>query len=834
MLLWARLHALLSRVPARSVLTRSSRRSKGTRALRWVVALVVALEALYLVAANGILNFGGLPKLFGSTESVKAEISSGWTIFPGALHVRGLRITIQDYNVESTIEMDRADVVLRLRELPWHVFHAQKVRGSGLVFRFRNHVAPESKDLPRVRALPPIRGMEDPPVYKAWVPEAPMPDAEYHLWTVHIEDVDVRVDEMWVEQFRYRGRARAVGAFRLKPARNLWVGPASLELEPGRIAAGGLDALTGFAGRIDCTIHPFDVRVPQGLEVLRDISTKIRLHGDIADGQFVDLFLPPSARAHVEQKGAKVTIDVGLDHGVFTASSRVLVAGDSLHIQVGEVSADASGPWSIALLGDGKAGGGRAAAVVSRATLKRRGFDAPPMTIRDASAGATSTSLDATQSWGVRGAELTVGALVAPDLRVLNPLRLGSVRLRSGAGVLHGHVVDSGGVLSGAGSVELRQAVVDAGQTEIRGSASLKATAKAFDEHRRTGAFDIEVQGSEISAAAVSGDCPWADIKTAQAAAQLSLLPQGRASGRIDGSIDGARLSWGDLHVSGNADVRAAIEPTGAADGTESHVGGIVRVFQVRMKSGGGAPKRWDAQIPEATMDGSLALAGGWLDGPVEIKVKRVQASIGKVSMKADVRARLRIAGADLAERSGTVSGVVDIQKASLWNGDRRVEDWWAKLGVSPTRIVATQNLDIDGRVSARFRDGLPGLLALSETDQIPSFLPAMLPLHGLVGTLRVRRHCQLTDIGMSQIQGGPLVASGRIQSVPGETRGAVLVRLAGLDLVSAGVSLGEHGDGFSMFAGDTWLHKHLAGLDAHLASATVEPCEPPPQTKCD
>jgi hypothetical protein len=41
--------------------------------------------------------------------------------------------------------------------------------------------------------------MDDPPVFEARVPSPPIPDAKYDLWTVHIEDVDVQVRELWAQ-----------------------------------------------------------------------------------------------------------------------------------------------------------------------------------------------------------------------------------------------------------------------------------------------------------------------------------------------------------------------------------------------------------------------------------------------------------------------------------------------------------------------------------------------------------------------------------------------------------------------------------------------------------
>jgi len=371
---------------------------------------------------------------------------------------------------------------------------------------------------------------------------------------------------------------------------------------------------------------------------------------------------------------------------------------------------------------------------------------------------------------------------------------------------------------------------------QIRGSSWVNARATGLDRRRAAGSLDVVLKASEVTLGDAVGDadCSWAHADAVHIDTHLQRSPRGRVSGRLDGSADSAAFHWGDLRLTGNARVHAVVEPTAAPDGTESRVEGTVRALRVRMKSGGGAPKRWSAAIPDAKVEASLTLDRGRFEGPIEIAAKRVRAVVGNVSMRSDVRARLRVKPMDLGERSGTVSGLVEMRNASLWSGDQRVDGWWAKIGISPTRIVANEYLDIDGRVSARFRDGLPGLLTLSEADEIPGWLPDFLPLNGLVGTLDVRRRCQLMDIGISHIVGGPLVARGRIQNVPGDTRGAVLVRHASMEFVSAGMSLGERGDGLSLFAGEGWLAKQFTTLDREAVLARLHSCDASPKQVCD
>jgi len=809
--------------------------SRTLRIVRWLVTLVLGAEGLYVLAANSFLSMGGLTVVFAGTDSAKVEFASAWTLVPGTIHARGLSITVQDHNVQSFIALDEVRVVLSLPELLSHVLHATEVRGEGLVFRFRHRIQPEAKDAPSVRALPPIPGFSDPPLYHAWAPEPPIPDARYNLWSVHLEDVDIGAKELWGQQFRYLGRARATGSFALKPARRLWVGPASLVLDGGHVVVAGKEMIKAFAGKIECTIDPFDVRVPEGFAVLREVSTRVSLRGDVVGNEFLGVFLPVKSHTHVDLSGAHLVISAGLKRGVITESSRIALTGDALKASTNSLSVQVDGPWSV--LATSAAGGGRGqlAVNVGLASLTRNDRPSAPAKLRGAVLGVTSNSLDVTKPWAVVAADVSLRELDAPDLRLLNDVRLGSIRFRSGAGVLRGNLAYSGGTISGQGAGELRAVVADVSSSQLAGNLTFNGQAHAFNWQKETGSFDLKLLGSALSVADASGDadCPWARFERAEAEAHLVLLPGGRASGKLDASIDGGRLRWGDVRVTAGADVRATIDPTHGAESGKSRLSGIVRAFHLRVKAGSGAPKRWNAEVPETIVDADLLLHAGMLEGPVEITAKRARATIGDVSMRTDVHARLHADPLDLDHRSAIVSGVVDLTRASLANQERRVDDWWAKIGLSPTRITAAEDLDLDGRVSARFRDGLPALLALSATDEIPSFLPDLLPLHGLVGTVNVRRHCKLTDLQFSSFEGGPLIAKGRVQNAPGDTRGAVLVQLTDLNLVSAGLTLGKPG-GVSLLVGEDWLKEQVAPLGQEAANLWAHACPPAQPSTCE
>lgn len=660
-------------------------------------AIVLAASLVgYVVLANAFLWVGGVRWLYAGTQSVRIEYSSAWTFWPGVVHVRDLFVSVQDHNVQTSLRFERAEISIRLSELPRRVFHARKVRGDGFQFRFRHRVMPESKELPAVAALPPIQGFEDPPVFEAWAPEAPVSEDEYDLWTIELDDVDVAAGDVWIEQFRYVGRARARGAFRLRPARALWVGPASLALEPGVLVAGGKDAAKSFFGQIDCEVRPFDVRTPKGLEVMRFISAKARFHGDIETGAAVELFLPEGAR--VEPHEAVLDADVTLNEGILSPASRLRVTGSRLAIRAGRVATELGKPWELVATGDDSGPGGRVQALISTGSLATSGCGAVTVGVSEMSFDVASSTRDTVVPWGLQRAQASVRAIAA------------------------------------------------------------------------------------------------------------------------DGQ-------WDDLHVSGRAGGELAVVP-GTSEGTTREVTLKAFAEAVRLRSDAGPPKRWSAEVPNARI--MARLQGERLAGPMSVIATGARAAIGDTETKFDLSVDVRSEETDIGARRSTIAGNIDVRNASLSKGRRRVDDWWANVRFERMSLLLERSFEFSGRLSARLRDGLPGLFVLAEKDEIPSWLPTVLPLNRLTGVIDVQRHCQTMFVDFPRLEGGPLVGRGRIHNAPGRTDGAILVRLGGAGMLSAGIDLGGDGGHVAPLATDAWLSERLARMDADRTRASTRSCPSP------
>lgn len=90
------------------------------------------------------------------------------------------------------------------------------------------------------------------------------------------------VREIWTQTLRFTGDMAVRGRWFFRPVRWLDVGPADVDVSSLTVAKGAEQELfKAVHGHIVATIHPFDVRVPQGLELLEHVSLRTDLDGQV-------------------------------------------------------------------------------------------------------------------------------------------------------------------------------------------------------------------------------------------------------------------------------------------------------------------------------------------------------------------------------------------------------------------------------------------------------------------------------------------------------------------------------------------------------------------------
>ena len=280
------------------------RRRRLRRILTWAFGTLLGVYVLYVVAVNSFLNFG-FHLLFAGTNSVNATLGRAFSFWPGTAYVRDARIVFQDNNLQWTLDIANATVDVDMLAFAQRTFHATSVKGEGAVFRMRHRVEPGAVNEPTTAALTQIPEFPGPAVFEATVPEAPLTEATYNLWTVHLEDVDVGISEAWVQQFRYVGGGRAKGKFRLRPARTLWVG-ARLARSRWRAfhAPVNTDSPRSSPGRVEVLVDPSTCRSRRAWRCFAHFGRR------------------GAARFELSLSAAKLFVPDGPELGATTANSR--------------------------------------------------------------------------------------------------------------------------------------------------------------------------------------------------------------------------------------------------------------------------------------------------------------------------------------------------------------------------------------------------------------------------------------------------------------------------------------------------------------------------------
>jgi len=287
---------------------------------RFIMFAVAGVLLFYILAANIALKTGLMRRLANGDPDVKISWETAWTILPGRVHLGNFKLRHEDDNVQQFMSIEKATLQVKLFSLIKKRFHATSVDVIGMRYRFRHKVNLASVESNRARlaAYPPIEGYPDPPIKQAPHP----PSNPDNLWKIELDNVDAAVDELWILEYRYVGRAHASGGFRLLPAQRFILFPSQLALDPAPLTVGETwPVMNRFRGRIYAQVDDFDVDLDGGFDVFKHISTSGWVRGDTPGLAFTGVYLGPGALL-TDGDGPFEAV-WGMDHGRFLLGSRI-------------------------------------------------------------------------------------------------------------------------------------------------------------------------------------------------------------------------------------------------------------------------------------------------------------------------------------------------------------------------------------------------------------------------------------------------------------------------------------------------------------------------------
>ncbi len=299
---------------------------------RWLVRgalCLLALEALYVLAANVLLNCGLVPRwVNGATPQVHVGWERAITVWPGQAWVKRFSMQFDDENmVQLDLNVEDSSVGISMLGFTRRTFVLSRGRASGVSYRMNIKVSEEeARGMPeRVAAFPRVPGFAFPPLKPAEPPPRASQAEIDRLWRIELADIESDLTEVWIGEYRYVGDAHVKGSFEFAPVKELSVGPASLSFDGGRLTAGEHVIFPRFEAKVRTTIAKADVSGPPD-RIFPKLTASLQTSTPLAGLGFVGFY----ADGLVLEGGGPFQANIDIVDGKVRPSTTVHLAIDEL------------------------------------------------------------------------------------------------------------------------------------------------------------------------------------------------------------------------------------------------------------------------------------------------------------------------------------------------------------------------------------------------------------------------------------------------------------------------------------------------------------------------
>ncbi|MGA9520097.1 MAG: hypothetical protein WBV82_01455 [Myxococcaceae bacterium] len=258
---------------------------------RAVIGALVAI-AMIIAAAIGVniyLNTEYLPRLVGAMRpGLVLEYESAWSLWPGTVFVEKLSVRGEEPGFTWHVSARRASASAQLSSLTGDTKRLDSLKLTGVRVRIRPKLHPLDATPERLAQLPALPG--EPPV--DLLEEGPLlpPDERRVLdpWRIEVASARVdRLEELWIDLFRFEGRMDATGSFQVAPGRVTRFLPTEVKVRDGSLYIAGEVAADQLRGEARVSLGPVDHFEGRGLAHFATAAGEASLQGQVRDVGFL-------------------------------------------------------------------------------------------------------------------------------------------------------------------------------------------------------------------------------------------------------------------------------------------------------------------------------------------------------------------------------------------------------------------------------------------------------------------------------------------------------------------------------------------------------------------
>jgi hypothetical protein len=272
--------------------------------LKRLLFAVLLLTGVYLLGVNLFLNSPLAPKAFNRRpERFRIAWSAAWTVWPGRVQVRGLRLWGHVNETTWTVDAERASGWVLLGHLSRRTFQVTDLHAEGVRSRVLRGPEQQTEEDRREQAKP----------------ETPE-DRSYKPWTLRFQRITLdHIREFAFNGFRITGDGSGSGAFWVVIRRNFRLDPSQVTMPAAQLAMGKDTIARGIHLEAAASMGPYAPHEHPGLEGFDFLSGSLQARGEVPELPFLER--SGLVRAGHEAPGALVA-DLRIEQGRLAPGSR--------------------------------------------------------------------------------------------------------------------------------------------------------------------------------------------------------------------------------------------------------------------------------------------------------------------------------------------------------------------------------------------------------------------------------------------------------------------------------------------------------------------------------
>ncbi len=291
-----------------------------------LVLIAVAVLLAYPVLGTLAL-WTGLVERLARSEDLRVEIENpAYTIWPGRIHMKHVRVLVNG-DTQFILEGKDLEADFQLFSLIKRKIHLTKLAAHGVRYQMRTQVKTEKGIEERIAAFPPLADLPGAKVMREKA--AKKTEKREAAYTVEVEGIDIRVDELWFFEYRYLGDGRLRGGFLVGP-QQMQVSTAVQDIGPGELRFGADRVIAkNVRGQITADIPKINPEEHADVGFFELVTARSQLRAELENLTHLGAYLHG---IDVRKGGGPLAVDLYMDRGWLGPKSRVDYETESIGV----------------------------------------------------------------------------------------------------------------------------------------------------------------------------------------------------------------------------------------------------------------------------------------------------------------------------------------------------------------------------------------------------------------------------------------------------------------------------------------------------------------------